>query len=289
VAVAIAFLLLLAAGIVSQIIRTAHRAEPAAHPEPAASAPQIIKTKLGIEMVLIPGGASEMGSDKGAPDEAPMHKVSVSPFLMDRYEVTQEQFAKLELPDPSHFKNPKSPVDQANWTDAARFCNERSRAEDLQPCYDEKTWVCDFKADGYRLPTEAEWEYACRAGTTTRYSFGDDPQALKDYAWFSENSTKKTHPVGQKRPNAWGLHDMHGNVAEWCNDLFDKEYYRSSPERDPRGPETGKREKAVRGGAWSSSADSCRSSYRAGDASLNDTCLASDALGFRCVRKAPDK
>jgi len=255
--------------------------------EGQGAAMPVIKTKSGVEMVLIPGGTFEMGSDKGAFDEVPVHKVQITSFLMDRYEVTQEQFAKAELPDPSHFKNPKSPVDQANWTDAARFCNERSRAEGLTPCYDEGKWTCNFDADGYRLPTEAEWEYACRAGTGTRYSFGDDAQALGQYAWFSENSQKRTHPVGQKKPNAWGLYDMHGNVAEWCQDLFDKEYYQSSPASNPRGPETGPRERVVRGGAWSSSADACRSTYRAGNASLNDTCLSSDALGFRCVRKTP--
>ncbi len=255
-------------------------------PEEKKAAVTIITTKLGVEMVLIPGGSFEMGSGRGAPDEAPVHTVTLAPFLMDRYEVAQEQFARVELPDPSHFKNPANPVDQANWTDAARFCNERSRAEGLQPCYDEQTWTCNFDADGYRLPTEAEWEYACRAGGSTVYSFGDDARLLKDYAWLSENSGKKTHPVGRKKPNAWGLHDMHGNVAEWCNDIFDRQYYRESPAHSPRGPETGSREKAVRGGAWNSSADACRSTYRSGNASLNDTCLASDALGFRCVRKA---
>jgi formylglycine-generating enzyme required for sulfatase activity len=247
----------------------------------------VVTTKSGVEMVLIPAGTFEMGTDKGAFDEAPVHKVQISPFLMDKFEVTQEQFAKAELPDPSPFKNPKTPAYQVNWTDAARYCNERSRAEGLTPCYDEQKWTCNFDADGYRLPTEAEWEYACRAGTTTRYSFGDNERVLAEYAWFSGNAGPKPHPVGQKKPNPWGLYDMHGNAAEWCNDLFDKEYYASSPASDPRGPASGRRERVVRGGAWNSKPDSCRSSYRAGDASLNDTCLASDALGFRCVRKAP--
>ena len=274
------------AGLYLHPIRKSKGVRQVASQEPNTS---VIKTKLGVEMVLIPGGSFEMGNDSGAPDEAPVHKVAIAPFLMDRYEVTQELFAKVELPDPSHFKAPKNPVDQANWTDAARFCNERSRAEGLQPCYDEEKWQCNFEADGYRLPTEAEWECACRAGTAATYSFGDNPLALKEYAWFSENAGKKTHPVGQKKPNAWGLYDMHGNVAEWCNDIFDKEYYHKSPASDPRGPESGAREKIVRGGAWNSSAASCRSSYRSGDPSLNDTCLASDALGFRCVRRQEKK
>lgn len=252
----------------------------------AASVPQIIKTKTGIEMVAISGGWFEMGSNNAAPDEMPVHKVWVSPFYMDRFEVTQEQLRKFQLPDPSHFKNPKNPAEQINWTDAALFCNERSLAEGLEPCYDEQTWQCNFSANGYRLPTEAQWEYACRAGTSTKYSFGSIKQKLKVFAWFTESSSGKTHPVGQKKPNPWGLYDMHGNVAEWCNDLYCESYYEHSPQKDPKGPVNGK-ERVIRGGAWSSNADSCRSSYRASDPSINDTCLASDAIGFRCVRNAP--
>lgn len=249
--------------------------------------PQVVKTKTGIEMVLIPGGWFEMGSKEGPTDELPIHKVWISSFWIDRYEVTQDQFKKYQLPDPSHFKNPKNPLDQINWTDAALYCNERSRAEGLELCYDEKTWQCDFQANGYRLPTEAEWEYACRAGTTTKFSFGSDPRMLKTYAWYADNSSGRTHPVGQKKPNPWGLYDMYGNVAEWCNDYYSKNYYKESPEKDPKGPANGK-ERVLRGGAWNSAADSCRSSYRASDPSINDTCLASDAIGFRCVRNASD-
>ena len=247
--------------------------------------PQVIKTKTGTEMALIPGGWFEMGSKDGPADESPVHRVWVSPFWMDRYEVTQEQFKKFQLPDPSHFKNPKHPCEQINWTDAAQYCNERSRAEGFEPCYDEQSWQCNFKANGYRLPTEAEWEYACRAGTATKYSFGNDVRKLKGHAWFADNSSGKTHPVGEKKPNSWGLYDMCGNAAEWCNDFYSESYYKESPEKDPKGPSKGQ-ERVLRGGAWNSRADSCRSSYRASDPSINDTCLASDAIGFRCVRNA---
>jgi len=253
----------------------------------AGAAPDVVQTESGIEMIVIPAGWFEMGSKNGEPDEAPVHKIWVSSFWMDKFEVTQQQFTKLQLSDPSHFKNPKNPVDQANWTDAAIYCNERSLAEGLEPCYDEETWQCNFKANGYRLPTEAEWEYACRVGTKTNYSFGNDVQQLKDYAWFTKNSSGTTHPVGQKKPNPWGLYDMYGNVAEWCNDAYAEDYYKHSPERNPKGPEDGL-ERVVRGGTWNSIADSCRSSYRASDPSIDDTCLASDAIGFRCVRNAPD-
>jgi len=253
----------------------------------APKRPKVITTKSGHEMVVIPGGWFEMGSENGGPDERPVHKVRISPFWMDVYEVRQDQFKKYQLPDPSHFKSPDNPLEQINWTDAALYCNERSLAEGLKPCYDEETWDCNFAANGYRLPTEAEWEYACRAGTSTEYSFGNNIAKLRTFSWCVDNSSGKTHPGGQKQPNPWGLYDMHGNVAEWCNDLYAGNYYSQSPEKDPRGPKEGK-ERVLRGGAWKSSAETCRSAYRSSDPSIDDTCLASDAIGFRCVRSAPD-
>ncbi len=256
--------------------------------EGTSESPERQTTASGIEMVVIQGGWFEMGSAKGQSDESPVHRVWISPFWMDRHEVVQEQFKKYELPDPSHFKGPNQPLEQVNWTDAALYCNDRSMAEGLEPCYDEQTWECNFDANGYRLPTEAEWEYACRAGTSTPYSFGNDSRMLKDYAWFAENSSQTTHPVARKKPNPWGLFDMHGNVAEWCNDRYAEDYYSKSPETDPRGPADGA-DRVIRGGAWNSSAESCRSTYRASDPAIDDTCLANDAIGFRCVRKAPNE
>jgi len=255
--------------------------------EQAGSKPTLVRTKTGVEMVAIPGGWFEMGSGRGGSDEKPLHKVWISPFLMDVYEVTQDQFKKYQLPDPSHFKNPDNPLEQINWTDATLYCNDRSLAEGLELCYDEETWDCNFAANGYRLPTEAEWEYACRAGTSTEYSFGNNKAKLRIYGWYVDNSTGKTHPSGQKQPNPWGLYDMHGNVAEWCNDYYAENYYSQSPEKNPKGPEDGK-ERVLRGGSWKSGAETCRSAYRTSDPSINDTCLASDAIGFRCVRNAPD-
>jgi acetoin utilization deacetylase AcuC-like enzyme/formylglycine-generating enzyme required for sulfatase activity len=250
---------------------------------PQSSKP--ITTKSGIEMVLIPAGTFQMGSDDGGADEKPVHAVKLNSFWMDRYEVVQTEFKKHQISDPSHFKGDRRPLEQINWTDAALYCNERSMAEGLEPCYNEETWECNFDATGYRLPTEAEWEYACRAGSDAKYGFGNSVGQLASYAWFVDNAAKTTHPVGQKKPNAWGLHDMHGNVAEWCNDRYAKDYYAKSPSENPRGPAEGQ-ERVLRGGAWNSVADACRSTYRASDPAIDDTCLANDALGFRCVRKA---
>ena len=258
---------------------------------PQTNIPPTITTKSGIAMVVIPAGSFEMGSKHGREDEQPTHKVWIDSFLMDRHEMTQAMFEKfgkeVPLPNPSHFKGPDLPVEQVTWPNAARFCNARSRFEGLQPCYNEDTGECDFQAAGYRLPTEAEWEYACRAGTTADYSFGSEARSLDGYAWHAGNSDKKTHPVGQKQPNPWGLFDMHGNVAEWCQDVYDKGYYKSSPEQNPRGPPDGK-EYVLRGGSWKSNAEALRSAYRLGETpGFSDACLARDAIGFRCVRKAP--
>jgi formylglycine-generating enzyme required for sulfatase activity len=239
-------------------------------------------------MVAIPGGWFEMGSEAAdQPDEAG-HRVYVSPFRMDRTEVTQEHFQKLLGRNPSRWKDPKCPVEQIRWKDAAEYCNARSQAEGLTPCYDPATWKCDFSADGYRLPTEAEWEYACRAGTRTEYSFGDNPGELRQFAWYKENCTRSPQPVGAKQPNPWGLCDMYGNVWEWCNDFYQEGYYRNSPERDPRGPDTGMT-RVLRGGCWDSRADKCRSAYRNfEDPGYTDACFGRDIhglVGFRCVKR----
>ncbi len=256
-------------------------------PESARKPPQVIQTESGIEMVLIPGGRFKMGSNGGEPDQSPAHGVWVDSFLMDRHEITQAIYGKLVQPNGSHFKGPQRPSEMISWAEAALYCNIRSRAESLEPCYDEETAACNFEANGYRLPTEAEWEYACRAGTATPWSFGNDPAKLRKHAWFKGNAGKTTHPVKQKGPNPWGLYDVHGNVLEWCNDVYDKDYYSNSPEKNPRGPAEGEKY-VLRGGAWNSSQQACGSAYRVGeDPGFQDACFARDAIGFRCVRRAP--
>ncbi len=194
--------------------------------------------------------------------------------------------------NPSHWKEPQNPVEQIRWSDAAAYCNARSRAEGLSPAYDPKTWQCDFQSDGYRLPTEAEYEYALRASTTTAYFFGDSDANLSRYAWFKGNSTRGPHPVGEKSANPWGLCDMIGNVWQWCNDYYQEDYYKNSPQRDPRGPARGEG-RVVRGGCWNSKPDDLRSAYRNYETpAYTDICFAKDIhgqVGFRCVRRQVGK
>jgi hypothetical protein len=206
-------------------------------------------------MVLLQAGAFTMGDAAGRPDETP-HPV------------------------------PKNPVERIQWVMAARFCNKASELEGLSPCYDPVTWDCDFEADGYRLPTEAEREYACRAGSAGKYAHGDDPAQLSQYGWCKPHSGGSPKPVGQKKPNAWGLYDMHGNVWEWCNDWYAEDYFKASPPENPRGPATGTH-RVLRGGAADSPADRCTASYRFKETPVfTDACFGADYYGFRRVRSA---
>jgi len=258
--------------------------------QPGASRPLDLLTRSGVEMVYLPGGQFSMGEERGNPDEAPAHKVRVGAFLMDKCEVTHRLFAQAQLPNPSHWQdNPNKPVERVRWRDAKQYCNERSLLEGLKPCYNEKTvdWDCDYSANGYRLPTEAEWEYACRAGADNPAELST-PDKLRHFAWFADNSGQKTHPVGQKKPNAWGIYDLYGNAAEWCEDLYSPTYYRQSEPADPRGPpNSGKDAKRViRGGSWKSAPDQCRPAFRQAERTGDsDACFATDYCGFRCVRR----
>ena len=210
-----------------------------------------IKNSIGMELKLLPAGTFMMGSNFGQAHEQPVHKVTLSQnFYIGVHEVTQEQWIKVMGTNPSKFKGPRNAVEQVSWTDAVEFCLKLSA-------------LPEERAAGrfYQLPTEAQWEYACRAGTTTEYCFGDDESELGDYAWYKGNSGSKTHPVGQKKPNAWGLYDMHGNVWEWCQDPHDA--YPSRAVTDPTGPASGSY-RVIRGGGWLSTAEFCRSAYRVG-------------------------
>ena len=205
---------------------------------------------VGMEFVFIPAGSFMMGADDPDfpfPDGVPQHKVIISKsFYLGKYEVTQAQWETVMGDNPSAFQDPNNPVEMVGWDDAYEFIRHLNAHEGHSR---------------YRLPTEAEWEYAARAGTDASYFFGYVEKKLSGYAWYQGNSAQMTHPVGQKQPNAWGLHDVYGNVWEWVQDWHGADYYTYSPEIDPTGPLTEKY-RAYRGGSWDSNAQICQSALR---------------------------
>jgi formylglycine-generating enzyme required for sulfatase activity len=220
------------------------------------------KNSLGMQFKLLPGGTFTMGEGNETP-----HQVTLTnAFELGVYEVTQEQYEAVMGTTPSKFTGGQNPVEQVSWDDAVEFCRNLS----AMPAEKKAGYV-------YRLPTEAEWEYACRAGTPTTYSFGDSDSELGDYAWYRENSGDTAHPVGGKKPNAWGLYDMHGNVFEWCQDRHGD--YPSGFVTDPTGAASGL-DRVCRGGSWFRSGTNCRSA----DRSWSTPDGRDDNLGFRVVR-----
>jgi formylglycine-generating enzyme required for sulfatase activity len=215
--------------------------------------------QTGLEFVLVPGGTFDMGSENGDNDEKPVHRVTVRPFLMSKYEVTQAVWEKIMGSNPSYFKGDGNlPVEQVSWNDCQEFC----------------------KKTGLSLPSEAQWEYACRAGTRTNYYWGDSMDG--EYCWYTDNSGGKTHPVGTRKPNAFGLYDMSGNVWEWCQDEWHSNY-QGAP-CDASVWETyisGGSGRVFRGGGWSSRSPAhCRSASRTRSAAGRRW----GSLGFRVVR-----
>jgi len=201
-----------------------------------------------IEMVLIQPGTFMMGSpesEKGRYNNEKLHQVTISkPFYMAKYQVTQAQWQAVMGNSPSHFKGDDLPVEQVSWEDCQEFVKKLNKMQ---------------KIEAFRLPTEAEWEYACRAGSTAAYCYGDNPDSLGDYAWYGKNSDGTTHQVGRKKPNAWGLYDMHGNVWEWCADWYGD--YPSGAVTDPTGPKHD-HSRVLRGGSFNSPMSYVRCSYR---------------------------
>jgi len=199
-------------------------------------------------------------------DNEHQHQVTMSKaFYMQTTEVTQAQFERVLERNPSRIKGKQLPVAQVSWEDAVEFCQKLSE-------------LPEEKAAGYRyrLSTEAEWEYACRAGTTTSFSFGDDESELRGYGWYKGNSRNMTHPVGEKKPNPWGLYDMHGNVWEWCQDRSGE--YSSRDVTDPRGPSSGS-SRVARGGCRNDDARLSRSAFRLSNPANNH----SNINGIRVV------
>lgn len=250
-----------------------------------AGAPPHFETRGAVKMIRVAGGEFTMGSDRGAAAESPAHRVQVDGFHMDQTPVTQAEYERLMGNNPARAKGPRNPVETVRWSDAARYCNARSKEEGLEPCYDPADWRCDFGRNGFRLPTEAEWEYACRAGTASEFFCGDNDTLLQIHAWYKRNSGGRPRPVGMKRPNPWGLADMTGNVFEWCNDFFDPTGYKPALETNPKGPAAGQF-KVLRGGCYKSDPGECRSAARAKDRpAFTDVCLGYETYGFRCVRR----
>jgi formylglycine-generating enzyme required for sulfatase activity len=241
----------------------------AGEPKPALLRPNREWTNsIGMKLVLIPAGEFLMGSpdeDKDAfAEEKPRHRVKITrPFYLGVHEVTQDQYRAVMGQNPSDFKGSDDlPVEQVSWLDAVTFCNALSEREQRTPFYRiDGTEVTAVGGNGYRLPSEAEWEYACRAGSTTSHPFGDDARDLGEHAWYTENSGSKTHPVGRKRPNAWGLYDTLGNVWEWCSDGYDGDFYKQSPIDDPAGPSRAT-DRVIRGGSWATGPRLLRSAFR---------------------------
>jgi formylglycine-generating enzyme required for sulfatase activity len=233
--------------------------------------PVEMTNSIGMHFVLIPPGEFDMGDADATADcpETPKHRVGITkPFYLGLCEVTQAEYERVVGGNPSKFQgDPTRPVEQVSWEHASAFCRKLAELPQEQAAH-----------AGYRLPTEAEWEYACRAGTTTRWYSGNDEAALKEHAWFKANAEGTTHPVGRKRPNAWGLYDMHGNVWEWCQDWWGGGYYATSPMDDPTGPPGGS-ERVSRGGCWYDGARGCQV-YRYG----SEPSIQHYILGFRLVR-----
>ncbi len=218
-----------------------------------------------MEFMPIAPGSFQMGSNNGGSAEKPVHQVTISkPFWMAKTEVTQAQYQQVMGRNPSSFKGAQNPADTVSGDDAMNFCINLTEIEHqsgrLSPEFE------------YALPTEAQWEYACRAGTTGKYA-----GSLDAMAWYKETSKKKTHSVGAKQANAFGLYDMHGNVWEWCADWYASKSYGENV-TDPEGPSSGSF-RVIRGGCWADSASDCRSAFRSRDNS-SDTCFY---FGFRVL------
>jgi formylglycine-generating enzyme required for sulfatase activity len=226
---------------------------------------EIEHVQSGIRLRLMPAGGFEMGSNNGNPDEKPVHRVKIEkPFYMGKYEVTQAQWKAImgARSRPSLRSGDNLPVEQVSWDAAREFCAKAG--------------------GGLRLPTEAEWEYACRAGSATNWFFGDDEKLLGEYAWYKTNSDVRTHEVGQKKPNGWGLYDMAGNVAEWCQDTYQKTY-RGAPDDGRAWITMDDQFRVIRGGAWDNpdNPDNPAAAARSANRTWSIPALEDSTIGFR--------
>ncbi|MCA9262578.1 MAG: SUMF1/EgtB/PvdO family nonheme iron enzyme, partial [Planctomycetales bacterium] len=246
-----------------------------------AGPPRDFTNTIGMQLMLIPAGEFMMGSpedEKWRDNDEHQHRVMISqPFYLGATEVTQGQWEAVMGTTPWKDEDyvregAGNPASYVSWEDSVEFCKRLSQREGRM----------------YRLPTEAEWEYACRGETTTAYYFGDDAARLSEYAWFDGNSLDKgekfAHRVGLKKPNGFGLNDMHGNVWEWCADWYADDYYKTSPVTDPDGPATASR-RVIRGGGWDFDAGNCRAAFRGWNAPAHRDYV----LGFRVALVPPSQ
>lgn len=253
-------------------------------PDPTPRKDAILKTFAAEFVAITPGKGKfpesfQMGTEKGGHDnERPVRKVTFQySFAMAKYEVTQELYHVVVGSNPAEFQGLRNGIDQVSWRDSVKFCEKATKL-----LRDAKLIGMD---EQIRLPSEAEWEYCCRAGTTTAWSFGDDVNELGKYSWYKDNSAKEDPPVGKKLPNAWGLYDMHGYVWEWCADAWHPDYKDAPTDGSPRA-KADSNDRVLRGGAYPDPPDMQRSAYRYH--AKADT--KSGAIGFRCVKakvKAP--
>jgi formylglycine-generating enzyme required for sulfatase activity len=215
-----------------------------------------------LELVDIPAGSFSMGSDEHN-SEKPIHKVTLKPFKMGKYPITQKQYLAVTGNNPSNFKGENLPIQQVSWDDAVAFCKKLS----------------GMVRQTVKLPSEAQWEYACRAGSIGKYCFGDNVNQLENYAWYDKNSGNKTHLVGEKAANSWGLHDMHGNIWEWCEDIW-HENYNSAPTDGTAWLKDGEQNRrSLRGGSYINLVIGCRSALR----SRGNVDGRNLSIGFRVV------
>jgi formylglycine-generating enzyme required for sulfatase activity len=257
------------------------------------------ETIQGIRMAVIPAGSFLMGHDYREdpaipaeinvyfPDEQPVHEERVAEFQLGATQVTQAQYEALVRDNKSTFRGADLPVTNLGPFEIRAFCNALSQAAGLSPCYDGKTAACDTTKSGFRLPTEAEWEYACRAGTRTMFYTGNTEADLARAGWYRANSGGRPNPVGRKEPNQWGLYDMHGNVFEFCQDDWNPAmaYGRYLPPAEKKDFHYYHALNITRGGGWFSDAAVCRSATRSCFCSWEDI-NQSYYMGFRVARSS---
>ncbi|MEK7435090.1 MAG: SUMF1/EgtB/PvdO family nonheme iron enzyme [Cyanobacteriota bacterium] len=274
-------------------VKTSNSKAPIENKVAIESKPKIVDDS-SLKMIKIEGGSFDMGNNTGENDEKPVHKITLNSFYIAKYETTQKEYQSIMGNNPSNFKKDNDvsnnfPVEKVSWFDAIKYCNEKSRQESLPQAYNDVTGdlldkdgkiTTDLtKVIGYRLPTEAEWEFSAKGGTKSQAYIYSGSNTVDEVGWLLTNSEKKTHEVGMKKSNELGIYDMSGNVWEWCNDWYDENFYKTSTEKNPinlKASDT----RVSRGGSLVYDANYLRSSNRYGDIPV----ITGSNLGFRIAK-----